>query len=162
MGKPALLMWKDQVFSHQQQAKNSKRAQQQTLFDLARAATNPDEIDPFSLRLHSLSFWRLPSDGGDACIYFVIDNAVPLLLYVGETRRSDKRWKGQHDCKAYLENYIGLHRQYGLDVAACISFWWDVPQARTPRQQLERSLIEKWMPPFNRECWKRWGQPFGR
>jgi hypothetical protein len=31
---------------------------------------------------------------GDACLYFNIDSAASLVLYVGETCRSNKRWKG--------------------------------------------------------------------
>lgn len=41
----------------------------------------------------SASFYRLPANTSrEACIYFVIDNAAQLLLYIGETCRSNLRW----------------------------------------------------------------------
>lgn len=160
--KNSLLEWKDRVLTYQQREKSRESPEQLALFDFAEPHASPNEIDPFSLRKHSHEFWRLPADGGDACIYFVLDDAVPLLLYVGETARSDKRWKGTHYCKQYLENYIYLHRQYGLTVKVCISFWWDVPVQRSPRQKLELQLIHKWLPPFNKQSWNRWGQPFNK
>jgi hypothetical protein len=51
------------------------------------------------------------------CIYFIIDNALPLLLYVGETMQTAKqRWNGTHDCKDYAMNYVELHRKHDLEV----------------------------------------------
>ncbi len=59
-----------------------------------------------SLCLSSMSLYCLPAGrSSDACIYFVIDSAARLLLYVAETCRSNKRWKGTHDCKRYIEKY---------------------------------------------------------
>jgi hypothetical protein len=98
---------------------------------------------------------------GDACLYFVVDSAVELILYIGETCRSNKRWKGIHDCKDYIKSYQSLHYQYGLKTAVNIAFWWDTPVQTRPRQQLEQALIQKWKSPFNKENWQRWGQPFG-
>jgi hypothetical protein len=101
-------------------------------------------------KVRSLSFWRYPADSpGDACLYFVIDSAMPLLLYVGETCRSNKRY---HD----------LHHRYGLERAVNIAFWWDTPSDHTARLDLELSLILRWRSPFNKENWERWGQPFGK
>jgi len=159
ISKDGLLTWKNMVQTYQQQERTQEAPVQLTLFDLGKSHCSADEIDPFSLTLHPHQFWRLPVDGGDACVYFVLDNSLPLLLYIGETARSHKRWKGTHDCKQYLENYISLHRQYDLAVEVCISFWWDVPTGRSPRQKLESQLIYKWLPPFNKQCWTRWGQP---
>ena len=52
--------------------------QQTVLFDLAPSHTDPDAIDPFSLRLNTMQFWRMPADTpGYPCIYFVIDNTLP-------------------------------------------------------------------------------------
>jgi hypothetical protein len=110
-----------------------------------------------------MSFYRLPADSsGEACIYLVIDSAVGLLLYVGETCRSNKRWKGTHDCKRYIENYQDLHYQHKLSCAVNMAFWWDAPAQTRARQQLELSLIQKWRSPFNKENWVLWGQPFGK
>jgi hypothetical protein len=163
MDKLALVQWKSQINSYQQQAKASHPVKQATLFDLTKTHCEPDSIDPFSLRLSPMSFYRLPADSpGDACIYFVIDSAAHLLLYVGETCRSNKRWKGTHDCKRYIEKYQQLHYQHQLERAVNLAFWWDAPIQVLLRQQLEQALIVKWRSPFNKENWERWGQPFGK
>lgn len=162
MDAPALVRWKSQIYNYQQGVRESDPAQQIALFEVVPTHYEPDKIDPFSLTLQSMAFWRFPADSlGDACIYFVIDSAAGLLLYVGETCRSNKRWKGSHDCKRYIEKYQELHYKYGLQTAVNIAFWWDASVDTRPRQQLELALIQKWRPPFNKENWERWGQPFG-
>lgn len=91
----------------------------------------------------------------------VIDNAVPLLLYVGETKLSaHQRWTGTHDCKGYTMRYIEAHRRFELEVAVCAAFWVHVPSDKKILRQWERELIYKWCPPFNREMWEKFGQPF--
>jgi hypothetical protein len=158
----ALLRWKSQVATHQQRARHNKPVQQATLFDIAPVHVDPDIIDPFSLSLCSMSFYRLPVDNpGDACIYFIIDSAADLVLYIGETCRSNLRWKGVHDAKRYLGLYQDLHYRHGLKTAVNMAFWWDAPVQTRPRQQLELSLINKWRSPFNKENWSLWGRPFG-
>ncbi|MBD1836634.1 GIY-YIG nuclease family protein [Coleofasciculus sp. FACHB-501] len=162
MSADALVRWKAQIAAHQQCARESKPGKQVALFDLAPVHCDPDAIDPFSLRLCPTSFYRLPVDSpGEACIYFVLDNATGLVLYIGETCRSNKRWKGVHDCKRYIEKYQDLHYRHGLQTAVNMAFWWDAPALTKPRQQLESELIAKWKSPFNKENWERWGQPFG-
>jgi hypothetical protein len=161
MSADALLKWKAQIFDYQQVVRETKPVQQATLFDIAPKHCDPDAIDPFTLPLQSMAFYRMPTDAGSAAIYFVIDNAMPLLLYVGETRRSGKRWKGEHGCKQYLDSYHSLHHHYELQREVSIAFWWDTPIHRRLRQELELSLILKWRSPFNKENWERWGQPFG-
>lgn len=161
MDAESLLKWKQQIFYYQQTVREQKPQQQVTLFDTHAMHVDPDSIDPFSLSLRSLSFWRLPADSpGEACFYFIIDNALPLLLYVGETCRSNQRWKGIHDCKRYLENYQSLHYQHQMKTAVCIAFWWDAPMQTRPRQQLESALIAKWRSPFNKQNWTVYGVPF--
>ncbi len=163
MNAQALVRWKSQICDYQQRVRESEPAQQTTLFNLASTHCDPDTIHPFSLTLQSMAFWRFPADSlGDACIYFVIDSAAGLLLYVGETCRSNKRWKGTHDCKRYIEKYQDLHYQHKLSCAVNMAFWWDAPAQTRARQQLELSLIQKWRSPFNKENWERWGQPFGK
>ena len=76
----------------QQLLRLGKSVEQGILFDLASPATDLETIDPFALTIHSLSFYRLPADGsGDACIYFVLDTFAQVVLYIGETCRSNKR-----------------------------------------------------------------------
>ena len=163
MDAQALARWKSQIYDYQQRVRESQPAQQTTLFEVVSTHCDPDRIHPLSLHLRPMSFYRLPADSpGEACIYFVIDSAAQLLLYVGETCRSNKRWKGTHDCKRYIEKYQDLHYQHKLSCAVNMAFWWDAPVDTRPRQQLELALIQKWRSPFNKENWERWGQPFGR
>lgn len=160
MDAAALVQWKTRIAIHQQQTKENQLVQG-TLFDVAKAHVDPNKIDPFSLNLCPMSFHRLPTDSpGAACIYFVVDSASQIILYIGETSRSNKRWKGTHDCKRYIDKYQSLHYQHGLSCAVNMAFWWDAPVQTRARQQLELGLIERWRSPFNRENWQRWSQPF--
>ncbi len=161
MSADALLSWKHRIFECQQFT-STEQPQQGTLFELAPSPCDPDSIDPFTLQLHNLSFCDKPDWGDRTCLYFVIDNALPLLLYVGETHRTPKQRWMSHDCHSYIENYIELHRRYALDVAAGIAFWYGAPANRKQRLKLESELIHKWKSPFNKECWQWWGQPFGK
>ena len=155
--------WKDQITTYQQKVRETPPAKQAALFDLPPNYCDPDTIDPLQLQLKSMAFYRMPTDyAGQACLYFVVDSAAQLILYVGETLRSNKRWKGVHDCKDYIEAYQSLHYKYGLKTAVNIAFWWDTPQRREARQELEQVLILKWRSPFNKEMWRIWGQPFGK
>ena len=170
MDVAALSKWKARIFTHQQRVKKAQPVKQESLFTLSSEVTlcgspthvDPHIIDPFTLKPSPLSFYRLPADSpGQACLYFVIDMTADLLLYVGETCKSNKRWKGTHDCKRYIEKYLDLHYKYELNTAVNIAFWWDAPEKTRPRQELELALIQKWKPPFNKENWQYWGQPFG-
>ncbi|WP_193200896.1 GIY-YIG nuclease family protein [Nostoc sp. MG11] len=162
MSLEALLKWKAQIFDYQQRMRKSKPPEQTALFDIAPKHCDPDTIDPFLLRLVPMSFYRMPADSpGEACLYFIIDSAAGLVLYVGETCRSNKRWQGIHACKDYIASYQDLHYRYGLQTAVNAAFWWDAPVDRRARQELELNLILKWRSPFNKENWERWGQPFG-
>ncbi|MEB3884075.1 hypothetical protein [Lyngbya sp. CCY1209] len=164
MDADALLRWKRQIFGHQQSVRDGIGPEQPALFDFAPDRHDADAIDPFSLAPHPWEFFDGGATGGQTCLYFVTDAAepAPLLLYVGETKRSpEERWGGVHDCRTYIGNYIQLHRDCGLQVFVRTGFWWDVPTDRTARLKLERELILKWRSPFNKECWKWWGKPFG-
>ncbi len=162
MDKLALVRWKSQIYGYQQRVREGQSGKQTTLFDLTPAHCDPDKINPFSLQLQSMAFWRFPANSpGESCIYFVIDSAAPLLLYVGETCRSNKRWKGTHDCKRYIEKYQDLHYQHQLSCAVNMAFWWDTPTNTKLRQQLEAALIQLWRSPFNKENWQCYSQPFG-
>lgn len=128
-------------------------------------AAPPASIDPLQLRPQPLSFWRWPqAPQQGAALYFVIDRPAhlpsPLLLYVGETARADRRWKGEHDCKGYLAAYGEALRQADLESHLTIRFWLDVPAAVKPRRSLEQALIRHWQPPFNKETRGRWATPF--
>jgi hypothetical protein len=135
------------------------------LFGGDPAASRVERLNPLDLRPQPLSFWRWPqSCQQGAALYFVIDQpphlANPLLLYVGETARADRRWKGDHDCKSYLAAYGEALLKEGLEVRLTIRFWLDVPTAVRPRRALEQALIRRWQPPFNKETRGRWATPF--
>ena len=161
MSAYAINTWKQRVFKFQSQVQVNPLTLQGSLFELIPNHPNPDSIDPFQLRQYHTEFWKWTfEDEGVAALYFVIDAALPLLLYVGETCQSNVRWKGQHDCKRYLQNYVSAHRQQDLLVRVSIGFWQDAPKETRPRQQLEQALIQKWRSPFNKENWHHWGNPF--
>lgn len=122
-------------------------------------------INPLALKAQALSFWRWPSPPQrGAALYFVVDAseaaAGPLLLYVGETGRADLRWKGEHDCKTYLAAYSEAMGQAGLACRLSIRFWLDAPTSLKGRRALEQALIQRWLPPFNKESRQRWVTPF--
>ncbi|MEM9164856.1 MAG: GIY-YIG nuclease family protein [Cyanobacteria bacterium P01_F01_bin.4] len=161
MGVVELQAWKSRVSSFQKAIKVSPSMAQGSLFEAAAPSVDPDAIDPFQLPQQNTEFWRWKfSDVGVAALYFVIDYEADLLLYVGETVKSNQRWKGVHDCKRYLMNYRQTHYQLNLDSQLGIAFWPHAPEARRPRQRLESGLIRKWRAPFNKENWRFWGTPF--
>ncbi len=85
MDANALVQWKTKIAAHQQRTKENQPVQG-ALFDLTQAHVDLDKIDPFKLRPFPMSFYRLPVDSsGEACVYFVVDSAVSLVLYIGET-----------------------------------------------------------------------------
>ena len=106
-----LLAWQERLHAHQAPLfrGESAGATQGDLFgsDLDDAAA---AIDPLVLTPLAMSFWRWPEPSHrGAAIYLVMDRPTqlehPLLLYVGETLAAERRWKGDHDCKAYLAAY---------------------------------------------------------
>jgi hypothetical protein len=155
-----LEQWKSRVFAYQNNIRNTKPPQQVSLFDLTPSHCDSDAIDPFRLQLKSMAFYRMPDHYGQAALYFVIDSVSEILLYVGETCQSHKRWKNTHGCKDYISSYQELHYRYDMTTAVNVGFWWDAPIERKARQTLEQAMIQKWRSPFNKEMWDLWGQPF--
>ena len=173
--KAFLQKWKAKIHTFQDRVLNEQSIQQTSLFgalDVNVESVEPqassahgveaDRINPFSLDLHNFFFFQWPADRhpDSACLYFVIDTRVPLLLYVGETCQANQRWKGVHDCKQYVLNYQSLHFKHQIPTAINTGFWWDAPSETRPRQQLESALIYRWRSPFNKENWTFWGTPF--
>ncbi len=176
LGPSELQAWKQRILNFQSQLQSAPPVQQGSLFDIVSTPEASSEtvsfadIDPFSLRRQNTEFWRWQFDDvGVAAMYFVIDYAAksedgassqPLLLYIGETVKSNQRWKGVHDCKRYLTNYRQSHYENGLDSELGIAFWPYAPSDRQPRQKLESDLIYRWRSPFNKENWRFWNTPF--
>ena len=162
--------WQERIHQFQaplfsaQAGHRKQGTEQQPLF--ASDITNPlSSFQPLQLRPLPLSFWRWPnSPHQGAAIYLVMDRPKelehPILLYIGETKAADRRWKGEHDCKAYLASYQEACMTTGLCCSTSIRFWADVPQYTRPRRQLEQTLIRLWQPPFNKETRERWSTPF--
>ncbi len=141
-------------------------SQQQSLLGSALASySDAEQFNPLALQPQPLTFWRWPqAPVCGAALYVVLDRPAgleqPLLLYVGETARAEQRWKGEHDCKAYLAAYGDALQKAGLSTRLSIGFWSDVPQQTRPRRALEQALIRRWLPPFNKETRSRWATPF--
>jgi hypothetical protein len=162
MSASALQAWKQKVFQFQQDViatPSCKSIQGQLFADTDSYSVN--QIDLFNLAQYNIEFWRWPAqEPGLAALYFVIDHELPLLLYVGETCKANTRWKGVHDCKRYVRNYITAHRLHGLSVKVQIGFWCHAPAEMRPRQKMESTLIHQWRSPFNKENWQYWNTPF--
>ncbi len=161
----ALRAWKQRIWQYQQQVRAQLPMQQGSLFEsevsYGADCLDPDSLDPLTLPRQNIEFWRWKAtDLGASALYFVIDYELPMLLYVGETVKSNQRWRGEHDCKRYLLNYRQAHYQHGLASALGIGFWAEAPVQTRPRQRLERALIQRWRSPFNKENWQFWGTPF--
>lgn len=162
---PQLRRWQQRVHAFQAPlfAPTPPDALQGAFFE---AAQDPlASFAPLQLKPLPLSFWRWPEGPHQgAALYFVMDRpadlAQPLLLYIGETIAADRRWKGEHDCKAYLAAYQEACMACGLRCSTSIRFWGDVPRATRARRQLEQTLIRRWQPPFNKETRERWATPF--
>ena len=152
--------WKQRILQFQQNIQTQTAPTQGSLFGSATSST-ADMIDPFTLPQRNAEFWRGQfSDTGNAALYFVVDHELPVLLYVGETVKANQRWKGTHDCKRYILNYVSAHRAQALPVQVNIGFWPYAPEERKARQSLESELIRKWRSPFNKENWRFWATPF--
>ncbi|MBD1853373.1 GIY-YIG nuclease family protein [Cyanobacteria bacterium FACHB-502] len=161
IGAATLQDWKQRIYEYQCQVKTAPVLQQVDLLGQPVPISIAERLDPFSLRQQNIEFWRWKNpDPGVPAFYFVIDYAVPLLLYVGETVKSGQRWKGEHGCKWYLDHYCSAHSVNKMKTAVGIAFWLEAPSATRPRQQLELELIQKWRSPFNKENWQIWGTPF--
>ena len=92
-------------------------------------------------------FWRWPeASHRGAAIYLVMDRPAqleqPLLLYVGETLAAERRWKGDHDRKAYLAAYGEALQRCDLSAQLSIRFSCDVPLGHQRQRALEQQLIQ--------------------
>lgn len=168
MTKEELIQWKNRIYEQQKQARLRTKTQQQSLFEISQNTWHEaDEIEPLKLKLYPADFYRMPpalkylEDQG--CIYFLIDHFAEIILYIGETKLSAyQRWIGPHYAKMYTLSYIERHRQDDLECAVCCAFWLHIPPEKKILLQWERELIFKWRPPFNRQMWEIYGQPFKR
>ncbi len=166
LSRELLQEWQRRIYRHQFSLfENSKtRPSQQNLFKEFNN-NQQDRLNPLKLTPLPINFWRWPtSPHTGAAIYLVMDLPEdldkPLLLYIGETSAADQRWKGEHDCKNYLAAYSEALVSAGLKQKLSIRFWQDVPTQTRARRNIEQSLIQSWLPPFNKETRARWSTPF--
>lgn len=157
--------WQQRLAQHQQPLFDGLREPTEQGHLFAQPENQASQFNPLDLRPQALSFWRWPqAPQQGAALYFVVDqpspSSSPLLLYVGETGRADQRWKGDHDCKSYLAAYSEALLKANLKLQLSIRFWLDVPALIKPRRALEQALIQRWLPPFNKETRGRWATPF--
>ena len=141
-----------------------KETQQSSFFEEVNSSPN-DNFNPLELSPLALNFWKWPKPPHNGpSIYLVMDKLEKLnshiILYIGETLAAERRWKGEHDCKSYIEAYTEALSSAGLRSQLSIRFWKDVPKETKPRRNLEQFLIQKWLPPFNKETRNRWQTPF--
>lgn len=163
LSRKRLEAWKQRIAQYQEKVRTGS-TDQGSLFELPSSHADPEKIDPFALKRYSFRFFESPlgCESTEPIIYFVFDDAVGLLLYIGQAVDAYQRWSGDHDCRSYLDQYLSVNYQHQVKTAICFSFWWDTPAAFTPRLQLERALILKWRSPFNKENRKWWASPFTR
>jgi hypothetical protein len=161
MDKSALKDWKQKIAEFQAQVHQQQVPAQISLWE-SEGTSLTARIDPFQLDFQNFFFFHWPIDRNpsEACLYFVVDTATELLLYIGETCQVNKRWAGYHDCKRYILNYQSAHFQHQIRATINIGFWWDTPKEERPRQRIEKDLIKMWRSPFNKENWSFWGTPF--
>tara|TARA_Y100001968_G_C19446810_1_gene765839 strand:+ start:987 stop:1574 length:588 start_codon:yes stop_codon:yes gene_type:complete len=158
--------WQLKVHSHQEKFfKGDNSIHQQT--NLFSEMTNNliDKFKPLKLTPLPLSFWRLQKSYHEGpAIYVVMDlfdnGKKNIILYLGETIAADQRWKGEHDCKSYIANYLACLNKADIASQLSIRFWTDVPTQTRARRKLEQELIQRWLPPFNKETRVRWQTPF--
>jgi len=159
----SFLDWRDKVHRHQLFICNnlSNLSSQKSLF------TNAEEkyknINPFLLSGLSINFWRSNKEiNKGPAMYFVVDklNNSEIILYIGETNSADNRWRGDHDCKIYINNYKESLTKNNFKSHIDIRFYLDVPKEVNFRRKLEQQLIYLWLPPFNKETRNRWATTF--
>ncbi len=158
--------WQNRIISHQENIfKNGRQELSQFSLFENHSKELINKLNPFCLKPIALSFWRGPnSPHKGPAIYFVMDKLIntgkSIILYIGETLSAEKRWKGTHDCKAYLANYSEALQKAGLASQLNIRFCIDVPEHTKERRRLEQKLIQTWLPPFNKETRVNWSTPF--
>lgn len=161
-----LRSWQDRLHKHQEALFLGQTNHPiQTSFLESENVEKINELNPLKLTPLPIIFWRWPtSPHKGPAIYLVMDRPTglktPLLLYVGETIAANRRWKSTHDCKEYLAAYTEALTGAGLTSQLSIRFWTDVPKQTKARRQIEQKLIQRWLPPFNKETRARWTTPF--
>ena len=163
--KSSLIKWRKNIYNYQKNIFQSTNNSfiQKSFINVEEDNIKLKRINPFLLTSFSINFWRSNKsvDKGPA-MYFVLDTTKDsrIVLYIGETSSADKRWKGDHDCKNYINNYKESVLKNNLEINLDIRFFLDVPKEVKLRRKLEKQLIYLWLPPFNKETRDRWTTTF--
>tara|TARA_Y100001978_G_scaffold149711_1_gene134783 strand:- start:1368 stop:1976 length:609 start_codon:yes stop_codon:yes gene_type:complete len=161
--KSSLLIWRDKIHKHQLYIRNNLRNLSLQKSLISKSEEQFYIINPFLLSSVPINFWRTNKviHKGPA-MYFVVDklNNSEIILYIGETNSADNRWKGDHDCKIYINNYKETLSENNFKSHLDIRFYLDVPKEVKLRRKLEQQLIYLWLPPFNKETRNRWATTF--
>ena len=159
--------WQKRIYNYQKSFLSTHSIDniQKSLFNSSKEDEMFETFNPIKLTPLPLNFWQWPNlNHQGPAIYLVMDKLKDInshiMLYVGETISAEKRWKGNHDCKQYIQAYCETCQSVGLATQTSIRFWKDVPTATKPRRALEQKLIKRWLPPFNKETRKHWSTPF--
>jgi len=158
--------WQEKIIKHQSPIfkYGHKDINQSSLFESSSEKLN-ESFNPIDLTPLPLNFWRWPKSMHEGpAVYFVMDkikdSSENIILYIGETISAEKRWKGEHDCKKYLSSYSDFLHKANMSTKLSIRFWLDVPIKTKERRKLEQTLIQTWLPPFNKETREIWATPF--
>ena len=166
ISRESLLDWRKKIHKHQEFVlKTFKNSclQKSLISYKSNENIELEKLNPFLLKSSSINFWRSNKSIHDGpAIYFVIDKIGndQIILYIGETYSADKRWKGEHDCKNYINNYKESLTKADVENHIDIRFSLDVPLEVKFRRKLEQKLIYLWLPPFNKESRGRWSTTF--
>ncbi len=167
MKKEEIEFWQKKINNYQQPLleNNSKKFRQGSIFQSVTPENQTLSTHFLKLTPLPMSFWRWPhTPHHGPAMYIVMDKIKRLdshiVLYIGETMAAEKRWKGDHDCKNYLQAYCEACQKTGLTTQLSIRFWKDVPKETKSRRDLEQQLIQDWLPAFNKETRMFWSAPF--
>ena len=150
----SLNYWKCKIAAYQQQVR-------EMLVNITSPDSYFETIDPWNLELTPISGYNKLGDRFDnTCLYFVIDAAADLILYIGAVQRRNKQLVGTHKCKSDVEKYTRLHNRYDLPTSVNIAWCWDIPMENQTLPSLLDTLVKQWKSPFNQENRHNWGQPF--
>ncbi len=159
-----LLKSKSRVFESQQVEKENNLIRGQTkLFDITslpcECQLDPDTINPLSLPIKPLNFYTESNQFDNACIYFILDKVLPLILYIGQSKNCCRRLRtlnysslAAHHRKKQIDYYKNLNHENGISTSIFIARW-NLPILIKDkyRLELEKSLILKWNPLFNKQ-----------
>ena len=158
--------WQRRIFNYQKRIFESdfENENQTSLLGLKKNSFFSN-LNILELSMLPINFWKSNEVFHDGpSIYFVVEKLPEkdsnIILYIGETISANQRWKGEHDCKSYIDNYQESLFNAGMKSSISIRFTLEAPTNTKERRQIEQQLIQLWLPPFNKETRHRWATPY--